>query len=192
MSKIPRASNSRGVYLRALAWLWEWAPLYSSAYIRPDIQSWLGPWKVMLNDWRLGDRPSQEDLSNLLSIQHPPICPTYYLSIHSHIHPVINTSIHPPILPHIDPPIYLSAFASLYFQWILSLSFVLSSLSPFFLLLIFFLLLMLCHCHLSTHTYLPYLYIFMYRSTAFPLDSGIHLLLPDIHTHLRAFVHAVP
>lgn len=152
----------------------------------------LGPWKVMLNDWRPGDIPSQEALSILLSIQHPPICPTYYLSIHSHIHPIIHTSIHPPILPHTDPPIYLYAFASLYFQWILSLSFILSSLSPFFLPLIFFLLLMLCHHHLSTHIYLPYLYIFMYRSTVFPLDSGIHLLLPDIHTHLRAFVHAVP
>lgn len=130
MSKVPRASSSRGVYLRALVWLWEWAPPYSSLYIRPDIQSWLGPWKVMLKDWRLGDRPSQEDLSIHLFIQHPPICLTYYPSIHPHIHPFIHTSVHPPILPHIDPPIYLSAFASLYFQWIFQLSFILSSLSP--------------------------------------------------------------
>lgn len=94
MSKVPRASSSRRVYLRALAWLWEWAPPYSSPYIRPDIHSWLGPWKVMLKDWRLGDRPSQEDLFIHIFIQHPLICPTYYPSIHSHIHPSTYPSTH--------------------------------------------------------------------------------------------------
>lgn len=101
MSKIPRASNSRGVYLRALAWLWEWAPPYSSAYIRPGIQSWfrtmesdaewLKTWRHTISGSSIHPsiHPTSTHLSNLLSIHsftHPPN--------HSHIHPSTYPSTH--------------------------------------------------------------------------------------------------
>ena len=93
MSKVPRVSSSRGVYLRALA----------SLRVSPSIQFTLyQTWhsfmiRTMESDaegLKTWGRLSQEDLFIHLFIKHPFICPTYYPSIHSHIHPSTYPSTH--------------------------------------------------------------------------------------------------
>lgn len=121
-------------------------------------------------------------------------------SIHPSIHPTsthlsnllsIHSSTHPSIHPHIRPSTYPSThwsthlpicFCKLIFSMNLSIIFHSFFSFSLFLPLIFFLLLTLCHHHLSTHIYLPCLYIFMYKINCLSFGQWNSPLI-TWHTH---------